>query len=152
MASKIIERAWRAPMATVWTLWTTADGFASWYGPPGFDVEVRAFEAKADGPLHYTMRAVSPAMVSRMEQSGQPIVRSVDATFTEVEPMTVVAFAEPFGPKSMHTRARFEVRDDQVHLTLEIEAPTEDWVRGAAMGWEGALSKLGLRLEELPAG
>ncbi len=152
MASKIIERTWRAPLATVWKLWATAEGFASWYGPPGFVLDMRAFEARADGPLRYTMRAVAPAMVARMEAAGQPGVRSVDGRFTEVEPMSVVGIAEPFGSQWMHTRARFEVRADQVRLTLEIEAPTEDWVRGAAMGWEGALSKLGQRLEGLHAG
>ena len=36
----VIERSYRASIGDVWDLWTTKDGFESWWGPQGFRAEV----------------------------------------------------------------------------------------------------------------
>jgi uncharacterized protein YndB with AHSA1/START domain len=36
----VIERTYRASVEELWELWTTKEGFESWWGPDGFRVEV----------------------------------------------------------------------------------------------------------------
>ena len=42
----VIERVYRATIDELWALWTTKDGFESWWGPEEFRVEVLTFEAR----------------------------------------------------------------------------------------------------------
>jgi uncharacterized protein YndB with AHSA1/START domain len=39
-SSVVIERTYRAPLEELWALWTTSDGFESWWGPEGFRTKV----------------------------------------------------------------------------------------------------------------
>src|SRR5262245_13778297 len=56
----VLERTYRARAEELWDLWTTKEGFESWWGPEGFRVEVRTLEARAGGALHYDMIADAP--------------------------------------------------------------------------------------------
>lgn len=67
----VLERTYRARVEDVWDLWTTKEGFESWWGPEGFRVEVHALEARAGGTLHYDMIADSSEMIAAMKQMGQ---------------------------------------------------------------------------------
>ena len=42
----VIERTYRARVEELWELWTTKQGFESWWGPEGFRVEVHTLEAR----------------------------------------------------------------------------------------------------------
>ena len=53
----VLERTLRAPIEDLWGLWTTKDGFESWWGPEGFRVEVHKLEARVGGALRYDMIA-----------------------------------------------------------------------------------------------
>jgi hypothetical protein len=68
-----IERTFNAPIEDVWTLWTTADGIESWWGPEGFRVAVRKLELRAGGALHYDMIAVAPDQIAYMKKAGMPV-------------------------------------------------------------------------------
>jgi uncharacterized protein YndB with AHSA1/START domain len=81
--SLVIVRTYPAPVEALWALWTTAEGFTSWWGPQGFRVEVGALEARVGGLLRYEMIAASPEMVAAMKATGQPGSHSVDARFAE---------------------------------------------------------------------
>ena len=70
----------------VWELWTTKEGFESWWGPEGFRVEVHELEARVGGALHYDMIADSPEMIAAMKQMGQPTSHATRGPFTEVKP------------------------------------------------------------------
>ena len=59
-AKVVIERTYRARVEELWELWTTKEGFESWWGPEGFRVEVHALEARAGGALEYDMIADAP--------------------------------------------------------------------------------------------
>lgn len=82
----LIERTFRASLDEVWELWTTSDGFASWWGPEGFRVEVHALEARVGGKLEYDMIADAPEMVAELRERGQPLSHNTRGTFTEFEP------------------------------------------------------------------
>lgn len=59
----VIERNYRATIEDVWALWTTKEGFESWWGPQGFHG--------------------SPEMVAMMKQMGQPPRHATRSEFTE---------------------------------------------------------------------
>lgn len=80
----VLERTYRADVADLWALWTTAAGFASWWGPQGFRAEVHELDARVGGALRYDMIADTPAMVAAMAQAGQPPSHANHGRFTEV--------------------------------------------------------------------
>ncbi|WP_224243565.1 SRPBCC family protein [Hyalangium gracile] len=82
----VIERTYKARVEELWELWTTKDGFESWWGPQGFRVEVKALEAKLGGLLHYDMIADAPEMVAQMKKMGQPVSHETRGTFSEFKP------------------------------------------------------------------
>lgn len=82
----IIERTYRATVQELWDLWTTKDGFESWWGPEGFRVEVHELDARVGGQLRYDMIADAPEMIAEMKKHGQPISHATRGTFTELAP------------------------------------------------------------------
>lgn len=82
----VIERTYRAPLEELWALWTTKDGFESWWGPEGFRAEVHTLEARVGGALHYDMIADAPEMVAAMTQMGRPTSHPTHARFSELRP------------------------------------------------------------------
>jgi uncharacterized protein YndB with AHSA1/START domain len=67
----VLERTYRAPVAELWELWTTRDGFESWWGPEGFRVEVELIEARLGGALVYDMIAETPEAIATGCQVSQ---------------------------------------------------------------------------------
>ena len=82
----VIERVYRASLEDVWDLWTTKEGFESWWGPQGFRAEVRELDARVGGALRYEMIADTAEMVAAMKQMGQPPSHAVTSRFSELEP------------------------------------------------------------------
>jgi uncharacterized protein YndB with AHSA1/START domain len=85
-ASIVIERTYKAPVEELWDLWTTKQGFESWWGPQDFRADVHVIEAKLGGALHYDMVADTPEMVAAMTEMGQPASHETRGTFTEFRP------------------------------------------------------------------
>jgi uncharacterized protein YndB with AHSA1/START domain len=84
--SIVIERTYRATPQELWDLWTTKDGFESWWGPEGFRVEVHALEARDGGELHYDMIADTPEMVRAMEKMGRPASTPTRGWYEDLDP------------------------------------------------------------------
>ena len=84
-AKVVIERTYRASIEDVWALWTTKEGFESWWGPQGFRADVQELDARVGGALRYEMIADSPEMIAAMKQMGQPTSHATRSRFTEVE-------------------------------------------------------------------
>ena len=80
----VIERTYKARIDDVWDLWTTKEGFESWWGPEGFRVEVQELDARVGGALRYEMIADSPEMIAAMERMGAPISHPTRSVFTEL--------------------------------------------------------------------
>ena len=86
MSQKIvIERTYKARIEDVWDLWTTKQGFESWWGPQGFRSEVHELDAREGGALRYDMIADTPEMVAALAQMGRPPSHPTRSRFTEVK-------------------------------------------------------------------
>jgi uncharacterized protein YndB with AHSA1/START domain len=81
----VLERTYEASVEELWELWTTKDGFESWWGPEGFRVEVHAIDAREGGPLHYDMIADAPEVIAEMKKTGQPLSHATRGTFSELK-------------------------------------------------------------------
>jgi uncharacterized protein YndB with AHSA1/START domain len=85
-SSIVVERAYEADVEELWELWTTKDGFESWWGPQDFRADVHRIEARLGGALHYDMVADTPAMITAMKNMGQPASHPCRGSFTEFRP------------------------------------------------------------------
>lgn len=85
-ANIVVERTWRASLADIWDLWTTKDGFESWWGPEGFRADVHVIEARQGGLLKYDMVADAPDVIEAMEAAGQPTSHPTSSRFSEFRP------------------------------------------------------------------
>jgi uncharacterized protein YndB with AHSA1/START domain len=85
-SSMVIERTFRRSVEELWGLWTTKEGFESWWGGEGSRVEVHTIEAREGGSLHYDMSAEAPADIATRNHMGLVPVSSVRARFTEFRP------------------------------------------------------------------
>lgn len=83
----VVERTYQATVRELWELWTTKEGFESWWAPEGFRVVVYTIEACLNGELHYDMIAESPEVVTTMEGIGVPATHTDRARFSEFQPL-----------------------------------------------------------------
>jgi uncharacterized protein YndB with AHSA1/START domain len=82
----VIERTYRASVDELWQLWTTKEGFESWWPPEGFRTKVQVIEACPNGRLHYENIAETPETVAVMKELGLPVSHVEHARFSEFRP------------------------------------------------------------------
>ncbi|MFO1239014.1 MAG: SRPBCC domain-containing protein [Sphingomonadaceae bacterium] len=85
-SSLVIERTYAAQPKELWELWTTKDGFESWWGPKEFRADVHLLEPWQGGALHYDMVANTPEAVAAMEKMGAPTAQPCRGIFSEFRP------------------------------------------------------------------
>lgn len=156
-ASRItLERTFRASLAEVWALWTTAEGIASWWGPEGFTVTVQHLDLRPGGALYYTMVATAPEMVAYMQQAGMPTEQPCKITYAEVVPykrlsyIHLVDFVPEVTAYDTETVVELHPTAHGVRMVLTLDpmhAP--EWTQRAVMGWESELGKLAARITAL---
>lgn len=144
-----MTRRFRAPLADLWALWTTATGIAGWWGPPGFAVTVHSIDLRPGGALHYTMTAHQPEMVAFMRANGMPVDTVAEVTYSEVTPMTRLAYAHlvDFVPGvaaySTALAVDFSADGDHAEMRLTFQRMHDaEWSERQRMGWEQELRKL----------
>ena len=117
----VIERTYRASVDELWELWTTKEGFESWWPPEGFRAEVHAIEGCLNGKLQYDMIAETPEMVAVMKELGLPASHVERARFSEFRPLErlVLAIMMDFLPG---------VAPYEGTLTVDF-FPSGEWVR-----------------------
>ena len=152
MEKLTVERTYQARVAELWDLWTTKDGFESWWGPEGFRVEVHRLEGKVGGALHYTMIADSAEMVAAMKQMGRPTSTETRGTFTQFEPQTRLALTHridfvPGVPAYDSTMAvEFFPSGSRVRMVVTLDPMhDEHMTRMSEMGLNSQLGKLDRR-------
>jgi uncharacterized protein YndB with AHSA1/START domain len=124
----IVERTYHARVEELWDLWTTKEGFESWWGPEGFRVEVHALDARVGGVLHYDMIADAPEMIEAMKRMGRPPSSPARARFTEVSPYrrlaitTLVDFVPGVPAYENTLTAEFFPSGDRVRMVVTMEA------------------------------
>ncbi len=89
----VFERTYRASVQELWELWTTKEGFESWWPPEGFRTKVHDIEACLNGKLHYEMIAETPETLAVMKELGLPPSHLERARFSEFRPLERLAFS-----------------------------------------------------------
>jgi uncharacterized protein YndB with AHSA1/START domain len=123
----VIERTYRTPVKELWRLWTTKEGFESWWGGEDSRVEVHTIEAREGGALHYSMIAVTPADIATRSQMGLAPSNSVRARFTHFTPYQrlilthVIDFVPGVTPYESTIAVDFLPAGDAVRMVTTIE-------------------------------
>jgi uncharacterized protein YndB with AHSA1/START domain len=151
MASRRItlERTFDADVADLWDLWTTREGFESWWGPEGFRTEVRQLEVEVGGETVYAMIAVGPEQIQFLRKAGMPLVSENRLTLTEIVPMRRLAYSHlvDFVPGVKPYRVAMEVEfasvPDGARMAITMDVMhDEQMTRLAQTGMESQLGRL----------
>jgi uncharacterized protein YndB with AHSA1/START domain len=151
----VIERTYDARPEDLWALWTTKEGFESWWGPVGFRVEVQALEARVGGRLQYDMIAATPETVAAMKAQGAPVSHATTGWFAEVAPYTRLAithridFIGPVPPYDATMTVDFVPVDGGVRMVVTLD-PMHDpeFGRMQSEGFTSQLTKLAARFRQ----
>jgi len=150
-----IERTFAGAAAEdVWALWTTKEGIESWWGPDGFEVNVRRLDVRLRGELLYAMAATAPDQIEFLKKAGMPLTTESLVRYTNVVPLERLAFTQladfipGVKPYEVATTVAFEMIPEGVRLVLTLDAMhDEHWTKLAVMGWEQELDNLGRMLK-----
>ena len=149
----VIERTYPASVSDLWNLWTTKTGFASWWGPEGFRVEVHTLDARAGGALHYDMIADTPEAIAAMNSMGQPLTHSTHGWFADFTPETrlvlmhKIDFVRGMAPYDSKVDVDFQPVGDRARMVVTIHPHADPhWTRMATQGFRSQFGKLDRRL------
>ena len=151
--SIVIERTYRAPVEELWDLWTTKQGFESWWGPQDFRADVHHMDARPGGTFHYDMAADTPEMVKAMADMGRPPSHETRGFFTEFQPHEklvlthVIDFLPGVKPYDSTMAVQFiPLGDGQVRMIVTLSQMHDaDFTRMQQEGFTSQLSKLDRR-------
>lgn len=151
-AAVVIERTYRAPVEELWALWTTKEGFESWWGPEGFRVEVHVMEGRPGGVLEYDMIADAPEAIAAMREMGQPLSHGTRGTFTEFRPHSrltlvhVIDFVPGQAPYESVIEVDFSPAADGARMVVTLHPHIDpNWTRMSVEGFTSQLTKLDRR-------
>lgn len=147
--SFVIERTYRASIEELWALWTTKEGFESWWGPEGCRSEVHTVEPHVGGMLYYHMIAVDPVHVAEMKRMGLETSQAVRARFTEFQPNErltvthVMDFVPGVKPYESTIAVAFFPASGGVRMVVTVEAMhDEEYTRKSISSFINQLRKL----------
>jgi uncharacterized protein YndB with AHSA1/START domain len=148
----VVERTYRADVTELWDLWTTKDGFESWWGPDGFRVDVHRIEARLGGTIEYSMIADTPEMIAAMKQMGRPVSHEARTRFSEFQPHARLAlthtvdFVPGVPPYESTMAVDFLPAGDRVRMVVTLSPMhDEQMTRMSVMGFTSQVSKLDRR-------
>ena len=155
-SSTIIERTYRTRVEELWDLWTTKEGFESWWGSEGSPVVVHSIEAREGGTLHYDMIALAPADIAKRHELGLAPSSSVRARFTEFKPYQrlilahVVDFVPGVTPYEQLIAVEFFPAGDTVRMVTTIEPlHNEEFTQTSVRVFMGQLERLEGRFQRV---
>ncbi len=155
-ASMVFERTYRARIESVWALWTTKEGFESWWGSDGSRVVVHTIEPREGGRLHYDMVAVAPADVAARRDLGLPPSSSVRARFSEFRPFQrlvlahIVDFVPRVKPYEHEIVVEFFRAGDCVRMVTSIQPMHDEaFTQTSISVFAGQLERLEARFRTL---
>jgi uncharacterized protein YndB with AHSA1/START domain len=147
-----IERSYRATLDEVWALWTTKEGFESWWGPQGFRVDVHELDARVGGKLRYDMTADTPEMVAAMKQMGQAVSHGVTSRFSALAPRehlvltSVIDFLPGVEAYESDIAVDFSASSGRVRMVVTLHGMHDERFTGMQVeGFTSQLTKLDAR-------
>lgn len=148
----VVERTYFAPLEELWALWTTTDGFESWWGPEGFRVQVHELDARTGGALVYDMIATAPEAVAAMKAAGQAVLHGTRGWYDVFEPMRrlslmhVVDFVPGLAPYETRIDVDFFPDGEAVRMVITLHPhPDPMWTDMSAQGFGSQITKLDRR-------
>ncbi len=125
----IAERTFQAPKSKVWEAYTKPEILAKWWGPKGWETEIKHMDFTEGGYWHYGMKCVDP---EQKEWFGQ--VSWGKGTYEQIDPEDSFAYTDAFcdenavetpGMPTSRTVVKLEERGDATTLTStsEFESP-----------------------------
>ena len=150
-----LERTYDTSAATIWELWTTAEGIESWWAPDGYVTEVQKLDLRPGGELVYTMTATAPEAVEFMNNAGMPLTTESRKTFTEISEPTrlaynsLVDFVPDKEPYEHLTEVDLTPAGDGVRVVMTVE-PLHDevWTERLVGGRSNELDNLAAVIAE----
>ena len=150
----VFERTYRARVEELWELWTTKDGFESWWGPQGFRVHVHAIEPYVGGTVHYEMIADAPEEIEAMRQMGRPASHETRGRFTELKPYErlaithVIDFLPGVAPYDWTMVVEFYLSRENVRMVITLDPMhDEETMKMSTIGFTSQLTKLDEQLD-----
>ncbi|MES2792865.1 MAG: SRPBCC domain-containing protein [Planctomycetota bacterium] len=151
-STTVVERTYRAAPQELWELWTTKEGFESWWGPEGFFTRVYTMEAREGGQLHYDMIAATPEMIEAMKQMGRPASHESRGRFAEFRPyerltlVHMIDFLPGVKPYDSTIVVDFFPSGEAVRMVVTLHPMhDEEFSKMQAEGFASQLSKLDKR-------
>ena len=152
MSQKIvIERSYQARIEDVWDLWTTKQGFASWWGPQGFRSEVHELERVKVAPCATTDRG-HPGDGRRDEADGGTVSHPAHSRFTEVKHherlvlRNVIDFLPGVEPYESDIAVDFSSTGERVRMVVTLDPMhSEQFSKMQQEGFTSQLTKLDAR-------
>src|SRR5262249_49086169 len=148
----VIERTYRASPKELWELWTTKDGFESWWGPEGFCAKVHTIEGRAGGKLFYDMVAATPEMAEVMKKMDRPASHETRGHFAEFRPyqrlklIHVIDFLPGVKPYDSTIEVDFVPSGEFVRMVVTLHAMHDAEFSGMQVqGFTSQLTKLDRR-------
>jgi uncharacterized protein YndB with AHSA1/START domain len=145
----VIERTYQARVEELWALWTTKEGFESWWAPDGCRSEVHTIDARVGGAIHYNMIAVEPQQIADMKSLGLAPSHAVRARFTEIRPKQRLAITHLVDvvpgekPYECAIAVDFVPVGESVRMVVTIQPmPDEEFTRRSVKGFIEQLRKL----------
>ena len=87
----IVERTFAAPRSKVWAAYSQPELFAQWWGPRGWETEVKHMDFKEGGYLLYGMKCMDEA---QGEWFGK--VSWGKSTYTKIQPEELIEYTDAF--------------------------------------------------------
>ena len=150
----VVERTYRAHPEELWELWTTKDGFESWWGPEGFCAKVHTIEGREGGKLFYDMVAATPEMIEAMKQMGRPASHETRGHFAEFRPyqrlklIHVIDFLPGVKPYDSTIVVDFLPSGEFVRMVVTLYPMHDEEFSGMQVqGFTSQLTKLDRRFE-----
>jgi uncharacterized protein YndB with AHSA1/START domain len=145
-----LERSYNAKVEDLWFLWTTKEGFESWWGPEGFRVEVRKLDLRVEGDLVYDMIADAPQQIAFMKANNMPLSQGVRGTYTAIallkhlELTQTIDFIPGVAPYDNKMLAEFFQEPGGVARMVITVEPHLDalWTERATAGMTSQLTKV----------
>jgi len=146
-----LERRYNnAAIDDLWDLWTTKEGFESWWGPRGFRVAVHKLDARVGGELWYDMIAEAPEQVEYMQRAGMAVSHGTRGRFTQItrlrslEIVHAIDFIPGVKPYEHLIRTEFfPEKGGGARMLSTVEPhPDAEWTRAASLGMESQLTKV----------
>jgi len=151
--SVVIERTLAAPIETVWSMWATAEGFASWYGPEGATIPTCTHDLTVGGRRHLCMEMQTPNGAMQMWFVGEflEIDEPNRLVYTEAmsneagDALSPAEMGMPEGtPTSTTVTVELTTVDAGTHMVMTHAGVPAD--SPGAQGWQMAIGKLEARL------